>query len=114
MISAMLDEDIFTVRHAAKRAGIDPTSHYQWMKKDKVYEEMIAEAIEQQIQRLEQAANERAVGIGVKHPSDLLTMFLLNAKRPGIYRPSAKGSVDGGDGKLVTFTLTLGDAGGAP
>lgn len=113
MLTAMLDEDVFTVRTACKRADIDPTTHYDWLKVDKVYAMRIDEAIEQQVQRLEQSAHERAVGIGVKAPSDLLTMFLLNAKRPAVYRPAVKGSFEGKNGEVVTFSLSLGDAGGA-
>ena len=113
MIKAMLDEDIFTVRYAAKRAKVHPTTHYDWLKVDPAYKLAIDECIENQIQRLEQSANERAVGIGIKTPSDLLTVFLLNAKRPSVYRPAVKGTVGGKDGQTITFTLSLGDAGGA-
>ncbi len=113
VIKAMLREDVFTIRKACEIAGVDPTCHYDWIKVDRAYEIQIADAIELQVQRLEQSANERAVGVGVKAPSDLLTMFLLNAKRPAVYRPAVKGTIEGKDGQAVTFTLSLGDAGGA-
>ncbi len=113
VLKAMLREDVFTVRKACELSDVDPTCHYDWIKTDKVYAFQIEEAVELQIQRLEQSANERAIGIGVKAPSDLLTVFLLNAKRPAIYRPAVKGTIEGKDGQTVTFTLGLGDAGGA-
>ena len=113
VIKAMLREDVFTIRKACELADVHPTCHYEWIKSDRGYEIAIADAIELQVQRLEQAANERAVGIGTKLPSDLLTVFLLNAKRPAIYRPAVKGTIEGKDGQSVTFTLSLGDAGGA-
>lgn len=112
MLKALRRDDVFTIKKACEIAGVDPTCHYDWLKADKGYELAVVEAVELQVQRLEQSANERAVGINVKAPSDLLTMFLLNAKRPAIYRPQARASFEGGDGR-VTFTLSLGDAGGA-
>jgi hypothetical protein len=113
VIKAMLRYEVFTVKKACEIASVDPTCHYDWMRNDKAYAEAINDAIEAQVQRLEQSANERAIGIGIKAPSDLLTVFLLNAKRPAIYRPAVKGSVEGKDGQTITFSLSLGDAGGA-
>lgn len=113
VLKAMAREEVFTILKACEIADVNSTVHYDWMKDDKEYAKQIEDLIELQVQRLEQSANERAVGIGVKAPSDLLTVFLLNAKRPAVYRPAVKGSVEGKDGQMITFSLSLGDAGGA-
>jgi hypothetical protein len=96
MIKAMLQDHVFTIRKACEVADVDFTTHYAWIKEDESYKDAIAAATEQQVQRLEQAANERAAGIGVKQPSDILTIFLLNAKRPDVYRPKTKIEHSGG------------------
>ena len=96
MVKAMLNPKVFTIMKACEMAKVHHTSHYKWMQDDKNYAEAIGATIEQQTQRLEQAANERAMGLEDHKPSDILTMFLLNAKRPNVYRNNAKVELTGG------------------
>lgn len=70
-----------TVLHAAKAAGIDRDEHYNWLRDDPNYKARFLAADEDATQELEQVALKRA-----KRASDTLTIFLLKAKRPAVYR----------------------------
>jgi hypothetical protein len=91
-----MDEKVFTVLEASRITGIEPSTHYRWVKADEEYNRMTNEVMELITQRLEQRASERAYGINVKAPSDLLMMFLLNGRRPDVYRPKTKVELSGG------------------
>lgn len=110
-LRALLTDDVFTVLAASRKTGTEPTTHYRWIKNDPEYAQAVEDALELITQRLEQKAGERAAGIGVKQPSDILMMFLLNGRRPDVYRPQAKGEFRGKGGEVVKFTLSLGDGG---
>lgn len=90
MIQAMLSKGIFTVRAACAAANVEPNTFYGWLKADPEFAAAVREAEELQIQALEQAASSRAMGIGVRKPSDLLMIFLLNGRRPDVYRHNTK------------------------
>ncbi len=96
MIQALLRSDVFTVQKASEVANVPTTTHYDWVRDDKDYAEAVLAAEEVQTQRLEQSVEERARGMGVKAPSDVLSIFLLNAKRPEKYRPKTKVELSGG------------------
>lgn len=90
VLKAMIDQAVFTVRAACELANVGYTTFYAWKKDDAEFATAAAEAEELQTQNLEQRAGERAMGIRVKHPSDLLMMFLLNGRRPEKYRQNSK------------------------
>lgn len=105
MVAAMRDAHNFTVRAAATSAQINFTTHYEWLKEDEEYKKLIGDAIEFQTQGLEQSVEERARGINADRPSDVLSIFLLNAKRPDVYRPKTK-IEHSGDVSIKTLLLT--------
>jgi len=97
-----------TIRGAIRAAQISPTSHYTWLKEDPEYAALFEEAKEAAIAMLEESARERAIrgvvrkkftksGEPIIDPetgqqytereySDALTIFLLKAARPEVYR----------------------------
>lgn len=106
IIEALISPEIFTVRAACEKAGVHFWTHYEWLKTDPEYKEECEKAYELQTQNLEQEAARRALGVGCKQPSDMLMMFLLNGRRPDVY----KRGINGSDAPvLVQFTLNLGD-----
>jgi transposase-like protein len=96
MIKAMMTEGVFTIRKACQLADIDPSTHYEWIRQDQNYKQAIDACNDHQTQGLEQSVEERARGIGVERPSDVLSIFLLNAKKPELYRPKTKIEHSGG------------------
>ena len=88
-----------TVTRAAEIAGIQRTTHYEWIKNDPLYAKACDAAYEQAGERLEQEARRRAVE-GVKKPvfyqgkecgvvneySDTLLIFLLKGAKPEKYK----------------------------
>ena len=91
------------VSRAAEAAGIDRHLHYKRLKKDPHYQYLVAEALAEGAQTLEDAAVERAVngvlrtkywqgapcGMEMEY-SDSLLMFLLKAAKPQKYRENFK------------------------
>lgn len=90
-----------SLSQAADKAGISRQAHYKWLKTDKdgKYHEAFAAANNMLTDVLEEAALERATkGVPVKIyykgkvvgerycPSDKLLMFLLQARRPEMYK----------------------------
>ena len=69
------------VREAARAAGIDRGTHYDWLRKDPEYVTAFAHAQEDAADTLEAVARNRAI-----QGSDLLTIFLLKGLRPERYR----------------------------
>lgn len=88
-LSAMIDPSVFTIKKACEIANVAYTTVYAWSKEDLAFASAIANAKEIQTQNMEQVAGERAMGIRAK-PSDMLMMFLLNGRRPEVYRQNSK------------------------
>lgn len=100
-------EDEGTVFHAAKRAGIDRTTHYRWLNEDPEYRAAFADAEETVVEKLEREGMRRAregtdkpvfhqgevVG-HIREYSDTLLIFLLKARRPNVYRDRIDVTVD--------------------
>lgn len=107
VLTAMIDPKVFTIRAACELADVGFKTFYDWKKADEDFAAAVAEAEELQTQNLEQRAGERAMGINVKHPSDLLMMFLLNGRRPSMYRQNSKVEHTG---KVTLHDLVLDDA----
>jgi transposase-like protein len=92
-------EAIGTVSGAAEHVGVDRSLHYKWVQEDEDYRLAFSEAEEKSIDRLEQEARRRAM-VGVDEPvfykgavvghvrkhSDTLLMFLLNGRRPEVFK----------------------------
>ena len=87
------------VLYACRAAGIGRTTFYDWLKKDKRFAELHAQATEDAIDVLEQEAKRRAVDgwdepvyqkgeeVGkVRKYSDNLLITLLKGKKPDVYR----------------------------
>lgn len=106
VLNAMIDPKVFTVRAACEVADVAFKTFYNWKHDDADFAAAVAEAEELQTQNLEQRAGERAMGINVKHPSDLLMMFLLNGRRPSMYRQNSKVEHSG---KITLQDLILDD-----
>lgn len=94
MLRALMDPEVFTVRTACEIADIGYKTFYEWKRDDPEFALAVAEAEELATQNLEQRASERAMGIKKQKPSDLLMMFLLNGRRPSVYKRDAKGAPD--------------------
>lgn len=103
--------NVATVSGAAKLAGIDKTTHYNWLQADQAYAEAFKEAQADAVDLLEQEARRRAI-VGVEEPvvyqgafqyevdpttgvrrqlvvrrySDMLLQAQLNAHLPEKYR----------------------------
>jgi hypothetical protein len=92
VIAALLLDDVFTVREACRRCipELSSATYYRWFNEDDEFKAAAEECYELITQRLEQEAHQRAMGMGVKVPSDMLMMFLLNAKRPEVYAHRTK------------------------
>lgn len=87
------------VSHSARGAGIDPSTAHKARKTDDAFAEAWDSAIEQGVEALEFEARRRALH-GTEEPvfhrglevgtvrkySDTLTIFLLKAHRPDVYR----------------------------
>lgn len=87
------------VSEAARRAGIDRTTFYDWVERDPKFKEAVEIAEQEATELLEREAFRRAVS-GVKEPifhqgqrvgqvrrySDTLLIFLLKARAPEKYR----------------------------
>lgn len=116
VLRAMAEKDVFTIMLACKRSGVSTKSFYKWRKEDPDFAALVEEANENITQRLEQKANEFAVGVGVEAPIPSLMVFMLKARRPDVYRENTEAKLDvmGPNGANLSFTLSLGDRGGAP
>ncbi len=109
--------------HAAKAAGCDRHSHYNWMKDDADYAALFESiAKDMAYDRLEDEATRRAVDgwdepvyqggelVGFKRRySDTLLIFMLNGARPEKYRRVTEhtGAIDHRHGTLADFTAQL-------
>ena len=106
---------------AAEHAGVARRTHYKWIASDPEYVEAFEEALEEAIDVLEAEARRRAVE-GVEEPtgwykgqpggyirkySDVLLMFLLNARRPDIYKRHVKHEHSGPVGGPIKTESTV-------
>ena len=88
----------YTVEHAAKEVGLSRRSAYQLRERDDAFAKAWEQAYEDSTERLEAEAYQRAIGREevridkdgnahhLKKYSDLLMIFLLKARKPGMYR----------------------------
>lgn len=110
-----------TVQHAAAEAGVGRSTVYERRESDEAFAAAWAEADEAGVQVLEQEARRRAVE-GVPRQkydkdgdllcveqvySDTLLIFLLKARRPGVYRDHFRHEHVGADGKDITVRLAF-------
>lgn len=85
---------------ASRMSGIHRSTHYEWLEQDPAYAARFEQTIPAAVDVLEVEARRRAlVGIDkpvfykgkrvatVKDYSDVLLMFLLNGRRPEVFRP---------------------------
>ena len=98
--------ELGTITHAARAAGVERKSHYNWLK-DPEYAVAFADAQEESIEALESEARRRAV-VGNEKPvyqggelvgtireySDTLLIFLMKAARPAVYRDRVDVTID--------------------
>ena len=94
--------DTCNVRASCLAARISRQAAYIHRDKDKVFRKEWADAMEDGIDKLELIARWRAV-LG----SDLLTIFLLKAHRPEVYRETTRHEVTGKDGEALEFTIHI-------
>lgn len=83
--------DLPNVARACRKAGIDRTTAYRWRDEDADFAAAWSAAIDAGIERLEEAAHERAL-----NTSDVLMIFLLKAHRPDKYRENVHTQHSGG------------------
>ena len=91
------------VTRACAFAGVARQTAYAARDIDKPFKQAWDECIAAAIDGLEEVAFKRA-----KESSDLLTIFLLKAHRPGRYRETNRHEITGADGADVTVTLNIG------
>lgn len=72
--------ELGTITHAAKAAGIDRRTHYDWLEADEDYGHAFADAEQAAVDMLEGEARRRAFA-----GSDTLVIFLLKGMRPEKY-----------------------------
>lgn len=89
---------------AARRAKIGRQSHYDWLS-DPEYAKAFADAKEESIELLEKSVRQRAMR--ARKPSDLLSIFLLKAARPNVYRDNAKVELTGSDGGPISINVNF-------
>lgn len=99
--------ELGTITHAARAAGIERRSHYDWLESDPAYPSAFAEAQHQANDALVREARRRAVE-GVDKPvyqgkelvglireySDTLLIFLLKGALPDVYRDRVEMRID--------------------
>lgn len=91
----------FSCKRAATAAGLHRTTLIKWRHEDSDFDEACAEAIEQGTDEVEDIAlNQARKGNGI------VTMFLLNARRPDKYKRNAQGN----EAPQVSFTLNIGNS----
>ena len=111
--------EVGNVSQAAKIAGIDRQTHYDWKRNDPDYAEAFGHAEEMAADRLEQEARRRAVK-GVEEPifyqgkkvgtvqkySDTLLIFLLKGARPEKYAERYDQRISGPGGGPLQIVLS--------
>jgi hypothetical protein len=109
--------DGHTVKNACKEAGIGRRTAYDLRENDQAFATRWAEAEDEGVEVLEQEARRRAVDgvedfkmagderVPVLRYSDTLLIFLLKAKRPGIYREHFKHEHSGPDGGPIAVEV---------
>jgi hypothetical protein len=90
---------------ACASAGISRTSVYEARGTDLEFAAAWDEAIEQSIEALEQVARDRAVA-----GSDTLTIFLLKAQRPHVYRERLTVDIDAEVARTLSQLAAFGEA----
>jgi hypothetical protein len=105
---------------AAKAAGVDRSSHYDWLREVKGYRELFEAAIAEAADALEDEATRRATEgvleahyyqgkpVGARRVySDGLMMFLLRGLKPAKYRDLQSVEVTGKNGGPIENALTV-------
>ena len=78
-----------TVYEACRRCGVSTQTVYKWAATDSQFRKRMIDAKECAVQRLETSAYRKAL-----KGDTLLTIFLLKAMRPEIYRDRYEGKID--------------------
>lgn len=81
-----------TIYHAARGAHIPRQTVQLWIRTDHEFCQQVLDAKQAAIERLETSAYKRAIG-----GDTLLTIFLLKAYRPEMYRDRYEGKIDEGE-----------------
>lgn len=100
MIKAM-NESLFTVSKACKRANINRAMHYRWMKEDAVYAERISEAEEE----LLDMAEEKLIEL-IKEKDPETIRFFLRTK--GKKRGYSDKDIEIGQGATIKQVFIIG------
>lgn len=96
-----------SIQSSAQRAEISRKTVYEWRKTDEEFAVAWDEALEAGVERLEDAAYNRAL-----EGSDTLMIFLLKAKRPKVYSDRQRlehTGVDGGPISIKTIERRIVD-----
>ena len=91
-----------SIQNAANVAGIARNTAYVWRKKDEEFAALWDEALDAGIDRLEDAAFERAM-----NGSDTLIIFLLKSKRPKVYSDKQRLEHTGAEGAPLGLTVNF-------
>jgi len=94
----------WTVRAAAQAVGIDRHTVYDHLHADPAFKAAYDEALEAGTEFLEQVARQRAI-----ETSDVLLIFLLKARRPGVYREYHRHELAAAADAPLTITVTFDD-----
>lgn len=87
-----------SVRSASEQCKVTRQTVYNWKEKDEEFKSAWEEALEAGIERLEDAAYNRAL-----KGSDTLMIFLLKAKRPKVYSDKQRLEHTGADGGPINI-----------
>lgn len=88
------------VSDASDAAAIDRHTAYRWRDRYPEFKAKWDAIVEADTDELERVARERAM-----KSSDMLMMFLLNARRPDVYVNRRKVEISAGDGPLININL---------
>ena len=94
-----------SINHAVKAAGLGRSTVYRWRDEYEDFRLAWEEAIEDGIERLEDAAYQRAL-----EGSDTLMIFLLKAKKPKIYSDRQRLEHTGADGAPLGLNVKFIDS----
>lgn len=94
--------DGLSISSACEAAGIARPTYYEWLAEEPDFAAKVEAAIETGTDRLEEIARRRAAD-----SSDTLLIFLLKARRPGVYRETTRHELTGADGAALTVTVGM-------
>ena len=88
------------MRAACLAGNISRSTYYKWRDTDDEFRRLTDEAVETGTDKLEEVTYKRAA-----ESSDTLAIFLLKARRPGMYRETTRHELTGADGEALTITI---------